>query len=102
MKAILKSNGKEVDVELYSPTRYIETKASDSYGKTIFNADALIVTGAPVDWQEFRRNAARDFMSAIIVREAPQYDVACRNVATRVSEAIMWADELVKQLQKEG
>ena len=53
-----------------------------------------------VDWQAFRREAAKDFMSAIIVREAPQYDVACRNVATRVSEAIMWADELVKQLQK--
>lgn len=53
------------------------------------------------DWATFRREAAKDFMSAIITREAPQYNFACRNVADRVTEAIMWADELIKQLKEE-
>lgn len=53
------------------------------------------------DWAAFRREAAKDFMSAIITREAPQYSFACRNVADRITEAIMWADELVKQLKEE-
>lgn len=53
------------------------------------------------DWSTFRREAAKDFMSAIITREAPQYNFACRNVADRVTEAIMWADELIKQLKEE-
>ena len=53
------------------------------------------------DWEKFRREAAKDFMTAIIAREAPQYDFACRNVSIRVSEAIMWADELIKQLKDE-
>lgn len=53
------------------------------------------------DWEKFRREAAKDFMAAIIAREAPQYDFACRNVSIRVSEAIMWADELIKQLREE-
>lgn len=56
---------------------------------------------ARVDWDAFRREAAKDFMSAIITREAPQYNFACRNVADRVTEAIMWADELIKQLKEE-
>ena len=58
-------------------------------------------TRITIDWEAFRIEAAKDFMLAIIVREAPQYDVACRNVASRVSEAIMWANELVKQLKEE-
>lgn len=53
------------------------------------------------DWEKYRREAAKDFMTAIIVREEPQYQFACRNVANRVSEAIMWADELIKQLKEE-
>lgn len=53
------------------------------------------------DWDAFRREAAKDFMSAIITREAPQYNFACRNVADRVTEAIMWADELIKQIKEE-
>lgn len=57
--------------------------------------------GASCDWEAFRREAAKDFMTAIIAREAPQYDFACRNVSIRVSEAIMWADELIKQLREE-
>lgn len=52
-------------------------------------------------WDSFRMEAAKDFMTAIIAREAPQYDFACRNVSIRVSEAIMWAEELVKQLKDE-
>ena len=53
-----------------------------------------------IDWELFRVEAAKDFMSAIIVREAPQYQFACRNVANRATEAIMWADELIKQLRE--
>ena len=53
------------------------------------------------DWQAFRVEAAKDFMSAIITREAPQYNFACRNVADMVTEAIMWADELIKQLKED-
>ena len=52
------------------------------------------------DWNTFRREAAKDFMSSVIIREAPQYNFACRNVKSVVSEAIMWADELIKQLKE--
>lgn len=63
--------------------------------------DMEIIEYNTIDWAAFRREAAKDFMSAIITREAPQYNFACRNVADRVTEAIMWADELIKQLKEE-
>lgn len=63
--------------------------------------DMEIVDYSSVDWDAFRREAAKGFMSAIITREAPQYNFACRNVADRVTEAIMWADELIKQLKED-
>lgn len=53
-----------------------------------------------IGWDAFRAKAAKDFMAAVITREAPQYNFACRNVADRTTEAIMWADELIKQLKE--
>ena len=63
--------------------------------------DMEIIEYDTVGWSAFRREATKDFMSAIITREAPQYSFACRNVADRTAEAIMWADELIKQLKEE-
>lgn len=56
-------------------------------------------TSYNIDWDAFRAEAVKDFMAAIITREAPQYNFACRNVADRTTEAIVWADELIKQLK---
>ena len=58
-------------------------------------------TSYNIDWEAFRAEAAKDFMAAIITREAPQYNFALRNVTDSVTEAIMWADELIRQLKEE-
>ena len=59
-------------------------------------------TSFDIDWKAFKVEAAKDFLAAIITREAPQYNFACRNVADSTTEAIMWADELIKQLKEDG
>ena len=88
-------------MELYSPTLYIETKASDSYGKTIFDADALVVTGAPIDWQAFRREAAKDAMCAILSNSKMVDERSWDYVISVVKNAVGYADELIKQLQED-
>ena len=52
-----------------------------------------------VDWGAFRREASMRFLQASIVREGPDYCRAQRNVSGQVSEAIMYADELIQQLK---
>lgn len=99
MKARIKmgSNaGRTIDVVDVDGYYFRNSKSGHLYCK-----EELDFSGDTVDWAAFRREAAKDFMSAIITREAPQYNFACRNVADRVTEAIVWADELIKQLKEE-
>ena len=57
-------------------------------------------TSFDIDWKAFKVEAAKDFLAAIITRDAPQYDFGCRNVLGRVEEAIIWAEALTEQLKK--
>ena len=60
MKAIRKSDGKEIDVRLYHSEEYIETEAdSGSLGVRVYTAEALILE-EPFDWSTFRREAAKE------------------------------------------
>ena len=81
-------------------------------GKTSENTSAS--TMIPSCWEEpltekqkeynarkFRAEAAAKFLQAAIVREGPNYLCAQRNVPEQASEAIMYADELIRQLKDE-
>ena len=111
MKARLRGTPCEVEVVPYFPegmfAGFTDVSGTLQPGMIVYKSSDLEFLETPpklkpeVDWEAFRREAAKDFMSAIIVREAPQYNFACRNVADRTTEAIMWAEELIKQLKSE-
>lgn len=111
MKARIINTPVEVEVIPYFPegmfAGFTDVSGRLQPGMVVYKTSDLEFIDKPeplkptVDWDAFRREAAKDFMSAIITREAPQYNFACRNVADRVTEAIIWADELVKQLKEE-
>lgn len=98
MKAIRKEDGKEIEVRLYTEKQYIATEPEDGeIGKRIYFEDALIIKEA-VDWDAFRREAAKDILAGIAtniqiyINEQDRCKVA-------VHDAIALADELVKQLK---
>ena len=51
-------------------------------------------------YKDLRNQAAVSFLSAIVTREGPDYYTAQRNVKNQVQEAVMYADELIKELRK--
>lgn len=98
MKAIRKSDGKEIEITLLNPRQYLST--DEEYGvvrQTVYYEDGLILE-EPVDWNAFRREAAKDIMCAVLsvpgMWEETKYDglaAAC----------IKQADELITQLKDE-
>ena len=99
MKAIRKSDGKEIDVRLYHSEEYIETEAdSGSLGVRVYTAEALILE-EPFDWSTFRREAAKDFISGMLANVSPAADQW--TTPEIVTAALDIADELIKQLKEE-
>jgi len=100
MKAIRKEDGKEIEVSIFSSLQYIEeTGEVGTAMRRIYLPESLIVD-TPVDWETYRREAIKDFLAAIVMREAPR-TVPYRNVPLAVDEAIMWANELIRRLKEE-
>ena len=98
MKAIRKSDGKEIDVRLYHSNEYVETEAdSGSLGVRVYTEEALILE-EPLDWQAFRREAAKDILAAIISGDKIHCTLSCE-VASEV--AIQYADALIEKLKQE-
>ena len=98
MKAIRKSDGKEIDVRLYNGEEYIETEATGSFGARVYTADALILE-EPFDWSAFRREAAKDILCALVGNK--DYLKVIGRIEPETMLAIALADELIKQLKYE-
>lgn len=92
MKAIRKEDGKEIEVRLYTEKKYVATEDEEGeVGKRIYFEDSLIIKEA-VDWEAFRREAAKDFVVALV---SSGNGLNPKNIAY----SIEMADELVKQLK---
>ena len=98
MKAIRKSDGKEIEVRLLHPCEYVAVEPDADYpaigGRSIIRADDLIID-EPVDWAKFRREAAKDIVCARII------DRSITNKEELCEWACKVADTLVKQLKKQ-
>lgn len=97
MKAIKKSDGEEVEIRLFHPCEYIAIEPDTATaGYAIFRADDLIID-EPVDWSSFRREAAKDCMCQLVgMGRDDGYKYSPYEVA---HYAIVYADELIKQLR---
>ncbi len=92
MKAIRKEDGKEIEVQLYTEKQYIATEAEEGeLGRRIYYEYSLTIK-EDVDWEAFRREAAKDFVVALV---SSGNGLNPKNIAY----SIEMADELVKQLK---
>ena len=91
MKAIRKGDGKEVDVILLHDKEYIDVLPNEHDCKRIYPAETLVVDEV-VDWQAFRREAAKDILCTMI---QGQYEIP-----TDITLAIKVADRLIEELKK--
>lgn len=97
MKAIRRYDGKVIDVIEFSPREFIETVDQTGDGRKIYT-EGQVVLLEDVDWDAFRREAAKDILAGIAtniqiyINEQDRCKVA-------VHDAIALADELVKQLK---
>ena len=95
MKAIRKGDGKEVDVILLHDKEYIDVLPNEHDCKLIYPAESLVVDEV-VDWQAFRREAAKDILASISKMFISIEDAYLQE---GVALSVKLADELIKQLQ---
>lgn len=91
MKAIRRCDGKVIDVIEFSPREFIETVDQTGDGRKIYPEGQVVLLEA-VDWEAFRREAAKDFVVALV---SSGNGLNYQNIAY----SIEMADELVKQLK---
>lgn len=98
MKAIRKGDGKEVDVILLHDKEYIDVLPNEHDCRQIYPAETLVVDEV-VDWQAFRREAAKDILCALVGNK--DYLKVIGRIEPETMLAIALADELIKQLKDE-
>ena len=97
MKAIRKSDGKEIEVTLLKPRQYVSAERRDGVLQTVYYEDGLILE-EPVDWNAFRREAAKDILVGLCANNNISY--YGNSTTALASSAIALADELIKQLKE--
>ena len=98
MKAIRKSDGKEIEVTLLKPRQYVSAEKEDGVVlKTVYLEDGLILE-EPVDWSAFRRETAREILAGFAAKIGHTIDDYSEQSC---KYAIRLADELIKQLKYE-
>ena len=106
MKAIRKKDGKEIDVVLVNEANYLGENP-DTGRKCVYNESALTLKEV-VDWDAFRREAAKDAMSGMLadadfwedIWTNNRYNGRCDYPSEIAKFAIACADELIKQLRE--
>ena len=104
MKARIRNTNIEVDVQpFYDETGYF---AGFKDGYEYYRAADLIFPDTPdwdkTDWHSFRKEAAKDILCALIGRDDGfVYMQDKRAGEIEVSNAICFADELIRQLKQE-
>ncbi len=98
MKARIRGTNIEVDIHpFYDETGYFAGFKNDY---EYYRAADLVFPDTPdwdkTDWSSFRREAAKDVLSAVIAKKSSM----C-SYEEVVGEAIKFADELIKQLKQE-
>ena len=68
----------------------------DQSDMTYYSTQELTFDAEP-DWSSFRREAAKDILSGLLSSPEP----SLRTVESEVGLAILYADELIKQLKEE-
>ena len=107
MKAIIKGTNIEVEVQpFYSDRKFVGFSDKDFPGHCTYTKEDLIFPDAAdctnVDWSSFRREAAKDILCTLIGRDDGfVYMQDKRAGEIEVSNAICFADELIKQLKQE-
>lgn len=97
MKAIRRCDGKVIDVIEFSPREFIETVDQTGDGRKIYPEGQVVLLEA-VDWEAFRREAAKDILAGIATNIQIYLNEKdkCKAAA---HDAIALADELIKQLK---
>ena len=97
MKAIRKSDGKEIEVEIQHPLLYF-SRNEKGIPDRVYSPEALVIPEI-IDWQSFRREAAKEILAGMMSHEAVLY--GGKHTGIQVHLAIEYADELIKQLNEE-
>ena len=100
MKAIRKSDGKKVDVSLYTKKQFIETARGEDGGYNIYSAEDLIVDEPVVDfdWDSFRREVAKDIIAGMVGTFSIDTEEGIRR---HVRRALTYTNELIRQLKED-
>lgn len=100
MKAIRKGDGKEVDVILLHDKEYIDVLPSEHDCRRIYPAETLVVDEV-VDWQAFRREAAKDILAGMLSNPERIHidNKRLRTIEGFANSAVIIADELIRQLK---
>ena len=96
MKAIRKYDGKVVDVYLSHCEEYME---QDENGAICIHQRDQLIFPEVVDWEAFRREAAKDILAALVTKPEVYFGAKnrCKDAA---KDAVALADELVKRLKE--
>ena len=90
MKVKIKKSGEIINI---APFDKIELDKCDSWGVPlqVNYEDVIFLSEDSIDWQSFRREAAKDILCACF----------SGNIVADVRGAIRYADELIKQLRED-
>ena len=103
MKARDKNTGKEITIlgisKEWGTATYIEDGILRQ--KNLSGEWEIIDESESVDWDAFRREAAKDILPALIDKASDVYDLESLAKDVWCHQAIEWADELIKQLKDE-
>lgn len=107
MKAIRKSDGKEIDVVVFHELEYIETKENeDGSGRRLYTPDAIILE-EPRDYNAIRAELASRNLQAILGNNAVNVDIGKmvrepeEGIMLQAKMAVMYADALIAALKEE-
>jgi len=88
MKAIRKSDGKEIEVEIQHPLLYF-SRNEKGIPDRVYSPEALVIPEI-IDWQSFRREVAMRLLPHLI-NGTPDVDVDL---------AVFYADKLIAKLKE--
>ena len=80
----------EMEADTYPPTMT----------RVVENDLAIKGVSIPDEWENFRREAAKDILNSIISAASKIYEFESLDKSIWCKQAIDWADELIKQLKE--
>ena len=110
MKAIRKSDGKIIDVEVHGRsgdcaisyhTDFKNFYKPEELDFNVVETKDVGIIEKPFDWQSFRAEAAKDILCVVFEEAISKGDLsAIRQFSELIHECILISDELIKQLKE--